>query len=194
MTDSKSPQPPNAPLLPPAELAEILRATAAAKLFDRFGRPILLGCDIELHGELPPVYSVIDARPNLTADVPGMWNLTVATQIQVICQQGRRHAKMTVVGMPPFAEQAEAATAATGTTGTPAASDTPAPAVQGSIILTDMDRTARQTLADAMEGTPAKTGPKLVPAPANDADDIRVPDEGEPAANMSPLIDHGGES
>lgn len=162
---------------------------------DRFGRPLVVGAEVEFHDPLPVVFVIVEMKPDLRPNAqPGVWFVTLAAQLQMLAQNGQRMTKATVVMMPDptAAEQPSGDPDNVGDPGDPAASDTPA-APPSSIILTDMDRTANETLTAAKEAEAAvgaKSALRLVPDQPIDPEAPPAP--AEPPAAI-PEIDHGGE-
>lgn len=161
MTDHKDSR---RPILTPDEAARAL-ADSTPALFDRFGRPLMVGCSIEHHGQLPPVYMIVDLKPDLRQQAaPGSWIMTLVSEIPLVLRQGQRNAALTMVAMPDIEamqKMAEEALARQNAPGGAAASDAVASG-PSSIILTDMDKAARETL----ETAPLRQGLHLVPEPA----------------------------
>lgn len=108
---------------------KIDQAAFGPKIFDRYGRPILLGCQIEFHSPLPIAFEVLEAKPDLRPEAkPGVWILTLGVQFPLITANNLRMERLTVVGYPE-PETAEPTVIPDEAVATPAIVLTDAPAV-----------------------------------------------------------------
>lgn len=165
------------------EAAERERARVAfsqsPQLYDRFGHPLMMGCELEFHDSLPPVYQIIDIKPDLRKDVPAnAYLVTMRADLIVTAISRYPIDKATLVRMPVIGDAAlstggGAGDAASGNQ----ASEAEAPP-QGSIVLTDMDRTARKTLSEVLPPPAAPLA--LVPPPPPPAPPAELPDPPPP--------------
>lgn len=172
------------------EAAERERARVAfsqsPQLYDRFGHPLMMGCELEFHDELPPVYQIIDIKPDLRKEVPpNAYLVTMRADLIVTVVSRYPINKATLVRMPAIGA-ADMTTgggdAAGGNQASDQASDAEAPP-QGAIVLTDMDRTARQTLSEVLPPPAAPLA--LVPPPAPPAE---LPDSPPPPAPDEEIV------
>lgn len=161
-----------------------------AQLYDRFARPVIIGGQYELHDSLPIICTVLDIAPNLDKDAPaGAWIVKLGATIVLPARQMTTIPKLTLVFLPkepmietpPGESKEEANTIVDAATPADPASDSLATSPQSSIVLTDMDRVARETLASGEQPQttpPAPTPPPaplppLPPLPPNDSDSER---------------------
>ncbi len=107
---------------------QTVRIHAAAQppnLTDRFGRPLVIGGQYELHDPLPAVFEITELAPDLSAFAqPGVWTIRLRAEIVLPLQSGTRAMLLTLVQLPKaFVDQATQATQADGR------QDTDSPAV-----------------------------------------------------------------
>lgn len=142
------------------QLARIEAEKNLPKLIDRFGKDCPIGTQVEWHSELPMVLTVVDLKPNMDPRAPaGAMFAVLSGQVVLPAFAKHRLTKITYVIAAPTEAEIDAAreaarVAAEANQRNDSESAGGAQGSQGGIILTDMDKTARQTLAEVLPPHP----------------------------------------
>jgi hypothetical protein len=92
------------------QTVRIHAASQPPNLTDRFGRPLVVGGQYELHDPLPAVFEITEITPDLSAFAqPGVWMIRLRAELALPLQSGTRAMLLTLVQLPKaFVEQATA--------------------------------------------------------------------------------------